>query len=901
MKKFIFIYLILLILISNNILADKGGRATRTSTISQGCGSCHGNSASSSTQVTFVSGNNIVEPGSTNNYVIRVTSSSNVVSGINIAVKTTITGEENIGTLIAGNGTKELLGELVHSSPKTAQSGSADFDFSWKAPNVPGKYYMRAVGAACNNDDKGSGDSWNWMPVKEVFVKGVELVEPIGLESYCTGKAVNIKWKSAAVDYIKIELSTDGGTTWGITLSNSFNAIGGTYIWNIPSNFPEGNNYKIKITDVNDPSKYSISKNNFSINGLFYIDVNPQSKDICEGDNYTLYVVTRGNNLKYQWRKNGVNILNAKDSVYTIKNAQIGDEGYYGVLISNPCASNTSSVEALVRVRKRPIIKKQPNSVISCEGGNVKFEVEGDGYDIRYQWFKDAVELTNKTSPTLEISSVTKQNEGKYWCVVSGYCTPSKISDTAYLTINAPPKITKEPTSKRVCEKSKVEFEVTATGEQNLYKWYFNNTLLSVPNSNKLTLNSVNQTNIGKYYCEVSNPCGNPVKSSEATLDIDLLPKINSQSSSKTLIVGSKLELFVKLSEKVNSIQWYFNNNPIANANQDTYTIDSVGYENAGEYYCIIKNDCGEVKSLNIKITVVKEQPGPKLTLLNNLIDFGNVFRFNKKDTTITAFIKNTGDANLKISYIELKNNLDLSFAIKELNYPINLAPNESLDLTFSFNPKKLGSYEIPVEITSNSIIDYNLSLKGFGSQFFVTGDKNLSFGFVKVDDIGINKNIQLENMSNYDVTINNAEFNCNLDNPFSIVSPNLPYTIKINERLDLTINFKPKEDATYMCGMNLNFVNPDTSYFVNIIGLGTTDVKIKFSEDIKLFITNDYIEIIDYQSNNIKFIEIINTLGEKIIAQNNINLPHKINISYLSNGLYFLRINDKVLKFLKY
>ncbi len=128
-----------------------------------------------------------------------------------------------------------------------------------------------------------------------------------------------------------------------------------------------------------------------------------------------------------------------------------------------------------------------------------------------------------------------------------------------------------------------------------------------------------------------------------------------------------------------------------------------------------------------------------------------------------------------------------------------------------------------------------------------------------------------------------------------------MPYTIKINERLDLTINFKPTDDATYMCGMSLYFVNPDTSYFVNMIGLGTTDVKINFSEDINLFITNDYIDIIDYKSNNIKSIEIINILGEKIIHHNNINLPHKINISYLTNGLYFLRINDKVLKFLKY
>ena len=820
MKNFRLLSILFLVILLTNysVYADKSGRATRTSTLSSGCGSCHG-SKSTATTISIVSGALTVDPGSTTSYTIRVANADGKTAGINIAVKSSVTGEDNSGVLTAGTGLKEILNELVHSTPKTITGGYTEFTYSWQAPTTPGVYYMRACGVAADDDGTAnSGDKWNWMDYQPVTVRGIILNEPIGGEGYCAGNNLIIKWTSAGIQNIKIEASSDNGSSWGINLQSSFIASGGNYTWAIPSNIQQGPNYLIRVTDVTDASRTSQSKNKFGIFGLYTITQHPQDKDICEGDTLRLFVSNTGGGMTYQWRKNGANIPGATDSVYDIKNATLGDYGYYGVFIKSPCMSDISSNEAHINVYKRPAITNQPVSKIVCLGETVTFEVEADGQDIKYQWYKVTTPLNNQTSYKLVLTNIQEKDAGKYICRVSGFCPPYKTTDTVEVIINDPPQIVLNPESIKVCEKSKAVLIVKAKGVKNNFKWYFNDTPLDVPNSDTLTISSVLPANAGNYYCEVSNTCGPEVQSAVAKIDVDPLPHITSQSSNKVVTVGDKLELFVEAVNSITNYQWRFNKKNIAKQNSNKLLFDSIKYSDAGDYECVISNSCGNIISVNINIIVLSEQPGPRLIVLKDSLSFGIVPINYKLDSTFMAAVKNDGDSILVISNIEFDTNDLGEFILPDNLFPIVIDTNTEYGLYLSFNPKTAGLRNTKIKFISNSIFENDgIKISGFGGLYKVDPEKNvINIGWVPGHKDSTK--IKLVNNGNYDVTIRNYKFQCQEDNPFNILNPLDPYTLKIGTSTDLTIGWDSIGWKKYMCGLTISFDGIDSTVKLNIL-----------------------------------------------------------------------------------
>lgn len=157
------------------VYASSNGSVTgKTSTTSSGC-DCHDNQNTATTLAsTSGSGSFTVATGSVSTFTISVTNSAKVAAGIDIGVKTTQTGNTNVGTLsiIAGQGLqyKSAAGELTHISPKSMVGGTISFQFHWTAPSTAGTYYLRAVGNAVDNTGDEAFDNWNWMPVRTITV-----------------------------------------------------------------------------------------------------------------------------------------------------------------------------------------------------------------------------------------------------------------------------------------------------------------------------------------------------------------------------------------------------------------------------------------------------------------------------------------------------------------------------------------------------------------------------------------------------------------------------------------------------------------------------------------------------------------------------------------------------------
>src|SRR5439155_10072267 len=101
----------------------------------------------------------------------------------------------------------------------------------------------------------------------------------------------------------------------------------------------------------------------------------PQNRTINPGTDTFFEVLAQGyDTVRYQWQRNGTNLLNATNMLLLITNAQLSDQGNYNCIASNSIGS-TSSLTVRLTVRVTPEIVQQPLSVSAAAGEDVTFSV----------------------------------------------------------------------------------------------------------------------------------------------------------------------------------------------------------------------------------------------------------------------------------------------------------------------------------------------------------------------------------------------------------------------------------------------------------------------------------------------------------------------------------------------
>jgi hypothetical protein len=95
---------------------------------------------------------------------------------------------------------------------------------------------------------------------REIITASLELTYPNGGETLYIGTTVRIRWRSTGnIDAVKLEYSTNGGSTWN--LIDSYVLNDGSKSWRVP-NVLSGR-WKIRITALNDPQIHDESDANF--------------------------------------------------------------------------------------------------------------------------------------------------------------------------------------------------------------------------------------------------------------------------------------------------------------------------------------------------------------------------------------------------------------------------------------------------------------------------------------------------------------------------------------------------------------------------------------------------------------------------------------------------------------
>ncbi|MCA3004432.1 MAG: immunoglobulin domain-containing protein, partial [Phycisphaerales bacterium] len=382
------------------------------------------------------------------------------------------------------------------------------------------------------------------------------------------------------------------------------------------------------------------------------ITLQPIATTVCEGNNAAFTIAATGGGLTYQWRRNGVNLVNGVNANGTtvsgattpnlsLSSVDPADEGTYSCVVANNCDTDFSLGVALTVNPDTRFTTTPPDRVV-CPGANTSFLVQVSGTaPFTFQWRRNGVNLVNgvnangttvsgATTSLLSLSSVAAADAGAYDCVVSGACSTANSID-ADLVVASGVTINTQPSSATVCQGTNRVFTISVSGTPTpVVQWQRNGVnIANGPTGNgstfsgvtttSLTISNVQPGDAASYRALVSilNTSGTTCDAeftSAATLNVDPLPAVTSISAPTTVCPGANVSRTV-LTTGATAFQWRRNGVNLINGPQagggsyagvNTSTLSIVGITNAlaGDYTCVVSNLCGPVISPMSTVTV---------------------------------------------------------------------------------------------------------------------------------------------------------------------------------------------------------------------------------------------------------------------------------------------------------
>jgi hypothetical protein len=184
-------------------------------------------------------------------------------------------------TVVAPNGGETLLNGTVETIQYTSQyvanvkieytiNGGADWTVidnstpalgtsSWKVPNLNSSQCRVRVSDAMYGDPTDMSDD-NFV-ITNVVKKSIKVLSPNGAESWEAGTKHNITWSSTAISKVKVELTTDQGSSWNV-LSDSVSS--GAFEWDINQNL-NSTQCQIRCSDATETDIADVSDATFTI------------------------------------------------------------------------------------------------------------------------------------------------------------------------------------------------------------------------------------------------------------------------------------------------------------------------------------------------------------------------------------------------------------------------------------------------------------------------------------------------------------------------------------------------------------------------------------------------------------------------------------------------------------
>ncbi len=344
--------------------------------------------------------------------------------------------------------------------------------------------------------------------------------------------------------------------------------------------------------------------------------------------------------LSYQWTKDGGAIEGATGPGMTLANLEEDDAGLYTVKVSNATEqleSDPFKVVILTATTAQPAkIVLQPEAVSATLGETAELSVYAEGSEpISYQWYFAGEPIEDGTERVLSIPDVQKADAGEYHVVVSNDGYPwgaTETSDTAALTIESPPVITKLTESMTVLRGDTIELSVTATGDEPLsYQWSKGGTEVEGATGSNLTLADASQSDAGDYTVTVSNAVSEVV-SNVVSVTMPEPVRIVTQPQDVFAVAGASATMTVVV-EGSEPIEYYWMHDAkwVDGGRGSTLSLSNLQAKDFGAYNVLVRNATGIVISEPAMLTVMSPPEITQLTESLTLIQGESV------ELTVTA------------------------------------------------------------------------------------------------------------------------------------------------------------------------------------------------------------------------------------------------------------------------
>ena len=344
----------------------------------------------------------------------------------------------------------------------------------------------------------------------------------------------------------------------------------------------------------------------------------PQSTNVLPNTSVTFSgLAVAATPLRYQWRLNGANILNATNTTYTIASVQSSQSGSYQLVASDNLVSVPSAVATLT-VASDLVITQQPQNLNIASGGTGLLSVGVTGtMPINFQWRRNTLDLAGETNATLVVS-----NFGTYAVRVSNPFT-NVVSSNASVSVFNPPVITLQPVGATNVPGADATFTVSATGNAPLrYQWLFNTTnLVSGATNASFTLTNIQPPHSGAYTVRITNIVGN-VTSTVARLSVLVPPLFVLHPLGQAVVAGGSVTLSVTITNTATlpaTFGWMRDGAVVVNGafalNDFTRFLTVTNIQTPAEFIVGVTNDAqpGGVMSNPAQITVLADSDGDGL------------------------------------------------------------------------------------------------------------------------------------------------------------------------------------------------------------------------------------------------------------------------------------------------
>jgi len=311
---------------------------------------------------------------STANALVRVTDANNTCKTDQSNAVFTITAAPSVITVISPNGGEYWMGASAHNITWTSSNISSSFvkieyslnnsstwntviastnnngTYAWTVPSTSSTHALVRVSDAGNLATYGISNAIFTIDANPV----ITVTAPNGGESWYAGTSQNITWTSAYLSgpNVKIEYSTDNGSTWTTVVASTGNT--GSYTWTVP-NTPS-TQALVRVSDATNLSTFDVSNADFTINPYIII-TSPNGGENwagCSAQNITWNRGGTTNNYKLEYSTNNGSTWNVIVASYAGTTATT--QSYSWVV------PNTASTNCLVRVSDAGDLTKTDNS-----------------------------------------------------------------------------------------------------------------------------------------------------------------------------------------------------------------------------------------------------------------------------------------------------------------------------------------------------------------------------------------------------------------------------------------------------------------------------------------------------------------------------------------------------------